>query len=371
MILKVNKRWLTQTRPCQNSVGVNPNNTRSNYGVGRNNFGSKSNDRSARRLNYNKTVKFNTNTNFKKLEHETNFKFKFRQFLGNRNYKKLYKQNPFAKDVNFPSTSSRNTITPSMLSAMLTPGLHGSNVDGNGNTNYITGDPLRPFPQNEFCKTNKIIPYDLKAKIYNDFKVKKISPQLISQSYNIKLVRVLAIIKLYELELNKDGKLIKLLQEQNGKLNKNVINLLNYNSMMYNYFPHFQISTNTMKDSENLTELPNPLNKSIFVTLNESEPFGPLDSANLLQRQPAKEILDNLTKEEKVSTEDTTHRTQIIYSKLYERDRFQYKFINERVRPTDENTFIHGISNNYGAKKYDNSKYKKLFVDEQGKLQYV
>lgn len=400
MRLAANKRLLTHTAPFNiSNAQVNDTASRTNY-TSHNKFTNDHSNRRSnpflpnRKLNYNRTIKFKTNPNIKKLEHETKYKFNFKQFLGNKNFKNIYKQNPLSNDLSFRDMvphsvtkqdkqikNNKVLLTPTVLSSMLSPGLDSSNDNSNlSKTNYITGDPLRPFPQNNFCITNKIIPYSLKRQIYNDYKFNKISPQLLSQRYNLKFVRIMAIIKLYELELNKDNKLLNVLKNNNGIVNKNLLNLLNYNSMMYNYFPHFTTNTvNNSKDNnntglkndtENLTELTNPLNKSIFITLNESEPFGSIDSARFLQREPAINLLNNLTNENESQSNENSAKRKIVYSKLYAKDRCQFKFINEKVKPDDKNEFIYGISNNYGAKKFDNSKYKKLFIDEQGKLQY-
>jgi hypothetical protein len=61
------------------------------------------------------------------------------------------------------------------------------------------GNTYHPFPQNEFCKTNFMIPDSIKKNIVEDAKNGE-SVQALSFKYTIAVPRIEAILKLHEIE---------------------------------------------------------------------------------------------------------------------------------------------------------------------------
>lgn len=65
--------------------------------------------------------------------------------------------------------------------------------------NPLRNSSLHPFPENLDCKTASMVPHELKSRIYEEAANGALL-QVVAQRYGLKLARVEAIIKLYEIE---------------------------------------------------------------------------------------------------------------------------------------------------------------------------
>lgn len=60
--------------------------------------------------------------------------------------------------------------------------------------------PLQPFPENPHCKTNVMLSHDLQSKLHTELTKNSLSPQQVAHKYGIKIGRVEALAKLYEIK---------------------------------------------------------------------------------------------------------------------------------------------------------------------------
>lgn len=120
--------------------------------------------------------------------------------------------------------------------------------------------------------------------------------------------------------------------------------------------------------SDNLTEIPTPY-KTLhdrFLTIDESEPFGPVDAAKILQLEPAETTLRKLTEfdveeTDKIQAEEND-KVDVLYGKRREGDRSTFKFIEKEA-----GTFGH----RYGASRRDRKKDRAIGFDASGKMIYL
>lgn len=88
-------------------------------------------------------------------------------------------------------------------------------------------------------------------------------------------------------------------------------------------FPVF----NSAKDGDNLTEIPTPhktLNQR-FLTISESEPFGPVDAARVFDLEPALETLEKLTELTNEEIKETK-KNKVIVGVQKQGDDSQFRF---------------------------------------------
>ncbi|EGV64279.1 hypothetical protein PSN45_004044 [Yamadazyma tenuis] len=223
--------------------------------------------------------------------------------------------------------------------------------DGNQPTSRSFGskgrDPaLHPFPQNLQCTTAPIISEELKLTVYEDANVRGLKTQEIAQKYGIKLARVEAIIKLYEIERS---------WEENNKI---TTDLKQFSTTMYKMFPLF----NPPLQAENLTEIPTPSRTlhQRFLTISESEPFGPVDAADIFGLEPASETLTKLTQIQDHSQQNNSVvLNKVLVGKQKEGDRTAFRFSHAQSG---------SVGYRYGASRRDRKKDKAIGFDRVGKL---
>lgn len=128
--------------------------------------------------------------------------------------------------------------------------------------------------------------------------------------------------------------------------------------VMYKMFPLFKVSDN----SDNLTEIPTP-HKTLhqrFMTISESEPFGPIEAARVLDLPVASDTLAELS-EFKQET-DQVHQNKVVIGIQRQGDRSVFKFTLARSGQ---------VGHRYGASRRDRKKDRSVAFDRQGKLIYV
>ncbi|CAI5756407.1 unnamed protein product [Candida verbasci] len=213
---------------------------------------------------------------------------------------------------------------------------------------YGRDSTINPFPLNQYTKTNYIISEDLKDKILED--ATNLHPQEIAHKYGINLQRIEAIIKLKSIE--KDFKVKDELVED----------LKRFSTVMKNYFPLFNHQT-----VDNLTEIPTKRINDRFLTIEENEPFGPVDAAKILKLEPAETTLKSLTE---FNLEDHQKKQQaledkkvsVVYGKKREGEKSVFRFTQK-----DVGTFGH----RYGASRRDRKKDRAIGFDSLGKMIYL
>ncbi|RCK66655.1 37S ribosomal protein S35, mitochondrial [Candida viswanathii] len=231
-------------------------------------------------------------------------------------------------------------------------------------TNYITRekkvlygqniqDPtMHPFPHNPYTKTARILSDDTKKNIVHDANVKGYHPQEIAHKYGINLLRVEAVLKLHDVE--KSFVPDKAFESD----------LRRYANTMKNMFPIFAGGV----DADNLTEIPTPAKtfQARFLTLEENQPFGPVDAAKILRLEPAADTLRKLTEfnvdQHDKSTHDANAPVDVVYGKVREGDRSTFRFVKKTA-----GTFGH----RYGASRRDTKKDRAIGFDGAGKMVYL
>jgi hypothetical protein len=130
---------------------------------------------------------------------------------------------------------------------------------------------------------------------------------------------------------------------------------------MYKMFPLYEPPVN----AENLTEIPTP-SKTLhqrFLTISESEPFGPIDAAKLFDLEPAQQTLDNLTElAEHGETTLHTNVNKVLVGSQADKDRHLFKFTHGKAGET---------GHRYGASRRDTKKDRRIGFNTQGKMVYM
>ncbi|KAI5969741.1 hypothetical protein CANMA_001203 [Candida margitis] len=271
----------------------------------------------------------------------------FRQFLGPRSitgdyHKNKYYYPPQNNKPNYIVNDGRSVVGES-------PKLGYSrmrNVEEPGRN-----PQLHPFPHNIFTKTAYIIPEHLKSQIVEDEQVNGLHPQEIAHKYGINLQRVEAILKLSAIEKNFEPKIAE--------------DLKSYATIMKRMFPLFKGGYT----ADNLTEIPTP-HKTLtdrFLTIEENEPFGPVDAAKILHLEPASKTLQKLTE---FNLEEAQKQQQAIEDKkidiVYGKKR---KDENKLFRFTMKN--VGEFGHRYGASRRDRKLDRAIGFDAAGKMIYL
>lgn len=133
---------------------------------------------------------------------------------------------------------------------------------------------------------------------------------------------------------------------------------------MFKMFPVFKQANN-----ENLSEIPIPSKalSSRFLTIAESQPFGPIDAAKVLELEPAAVTLEKLSTEgEHAIGHDkfVSHKNKkkVVYGEVLEGERSKLKFVHKTVGK---------VGFRYGSGNRDNRKDRKIGYDELGKMVYL
>ncbi|KAK6204365.1 eukaryotic mitochondrial regulator protein-domain-containing protein [Scheffersomyces amazonensis] len=276
-----------------------------------------------------------------KKDHSTFFQRAIKSWLGPKNIKGEYYRNKYYYP---PQNHKPNYIIPD-----------GNSVVGKSNNSsspFLTEDrrrdsSLHPFPQNIYCKTASVIPDELKSKIVEEVKKNGLAAEEVAHKYGIKLGRIEAILKLQSIETRWD--------EQN-KVSQD---LSKFSEVMYKMFPLYQPPVG----SDNLTEIPTP-HKTLhqrFLTIAESEPFGPVDAAKILDLPVASETLAKLSE---VNSDEETKavHNEVVVGIEKKDDRTAFKFTKSNVG---------SVGYRYGASRRDQKKDRRVGFDSAGNMVYI
>lgn len=117
------------------------------------------------------------------------------------------------------------------------------------------------------------------------------------------------------------------------------------------------------KDADNLTEIPTP-HKTLhqrFLTIAESEPFGPVDAARLFDLEPAGTTLTKLS-ELSDDAEKKVHENTVVVGKQRKDDDTQFRF----TMATSGN-----VGFRYGASRRDRKRDRAVGFDKLGRMIYT
>ncbi|CAL9729111.1 small ribosomal subunit protein mS45 [Monosporozyma unispora] len=314
------------------------------------------------------------------VEHDTNLKYAMRQFLGPRNYKGEYPLNRYAKPATNHTPkyiqpdlergrSLRDPVTEEVLEPKTYLDSQGreqvkfepvATREGNKSRSGFTHQErwIQPFPENKFCFTNYWVDSNLKRQIFKELSVEGASTQDVSHKYGLKVARVEAVVKLYQLE-----------EKWSKRKNKNP-DVAKMASTMEDMFPLFNPPEGAMNRRENLSEIPIPpkAQRSRFVTLAESEPFGPLDAASVLELEPAVKTLERLATEGEHSanqsklSHSSTKGRRVVYGAVLAGERSQFKVVD---MPGHQSAY------RYGSGNRDNKKDRRIAFNEHGRMIYA
>ncbi|SCU79114.1 LAMI_0A07382g1_1 [Lachancea mirantina] len=287
-------------------------------------------------------------------KHDSNLKHAMRQFLGPRNFKGEYSLNKY---FDVATNHEPKYITPDLERgvAVQLPGKSQSRHDmarGGAFRGASQSRKLQPFPHNKNCFTNLALSDEIRYAIHDDITNNQLSAQQVAQKYGIKIPRVEAVAKLITIE-------------QSWEKNNHITPALRkMSSVMFNMFPLFEPKFE--KSRENLSEIPVPSKalNSRFLTIAESEPFGPLDAAKVLELEPAAETLQKLSTEGEHSAghTETTRKQRVVYGELLKGERSVFKFTHKPVGK---------VGYRYGAGNRDNKKDRKIGFNELGQMVYL
>lgn len=128
-------------------------------------------------------------------------------------------------------------------------------------------------------------------------------------------------------------------------------------NVMYKMFPLFEPPV----DAENLTEIPTPQRTlhQRFLTISESEPFGPVQAADIFGLEPAQTTLDNLAEFQDTTVDHKTKTNQILVGKQKQGDSAMFKFTHAQSG---------NVGFRYGASRRDRKKDRAIGFDKAGKM---
>lgn len=129
---------------------------------------------------------------------------------------------------------------------------------------------------------------------------------------------------------------------------------------MHKMFPLFY----PPKHKDNLTEIPTPA-KTLhqrFVTISESEPFGPVDAAKIFGLEPAQETLSALSEFENVSDSPKVRHNEVVVGVQKDGDDTQFRF----TKATSGN-----VGFRYGASRRDKKRDRAVGFDKLGRMVYT
>ncbi|KAK6458051.1 eukaryotic mitochondrial regulator protein-domain-containing protein [Scheffersomyces xylosifermentans] len=282
-----------------------------------------------------------------KKDHSSSFQRAIKKWLGPKSITGEYYRNKYY----YPPQNHRpNYIVPDGKSV----------VDGKnsfGSVAFGAEAPrrdatLHPFPQNIYCKTAHIIPHDLKAKICEDVNENGLHVQEAAHKYGVKIERIEAILKLQKIEQD---------WNTNSEVSLTVKqDLAKFADVMYKMFPLYQPPLG----ADNLTEIPTP-HKTLtqrFLTIAESEPFGPIDAAHLLELPVASDTLSKLTEVQEAGDEAKVKLNKVIVGKQREGERTAFKFTSSKAGV---------VGHRYGASRRDTKKDRAVAFDAEGRMIYI
>lgn len=118
------------------------------------------------------------------------------------------------------------------------------------------------------------------------------------------------------------------------------------------------------KHRDNLTEIPTPA-KTLhqrFVTISESEPFGPVDAASIFGLEPAQETLNSLSEFKDVSDSPKVKQSEVVVGVQKDGDDTQFRF----TKATSGD-----VGFRYGASRRDKKRDRTVGFDKLGRMVYT
>lgn len=116
-------------------------------------------------------------------------------------------------------------------------------------------------------------------------------------------------------------------------------------------------------EADNLTEIPTP-HKTLhqrFLTISESEPFGPVDAAKIFGLEPAQRTLNKLTELNEVADNQIV-RNEVLVGTQKEGDRATFRFTKATLG---------SVGFRYGASRRDRKKDRAVGFDRSGRMIYT
>ncbi|ODV61786.1 mitochondrial 37S ribosomal protein mS45 ASCRUDRAFT_32968 [Ascoidea rubescens DSM 1968] len=297
-----------------------------------------------------KHLGFRYNGRMPKKNHKSNFRFMMNQFLGPQNYKGEYRFNIFSD----PQTNNETKFITRELpgdSAVVLP--ENSNVEYPPINKRFLSDrrKFQPFFMNPQLSTNLMLTDKTKRNIYEDVEINKIPVYELAFKYNIKIPRIEAVVKLEKIKLSIKAKNDQFFND-----------LKKMSSTMKKIFPLFE----RHRKPENLTEIPAPAKtlQSRFLTINESEPFGPVDAAKVFGIKSGKETLQDIaeTEHKEFHHEEQKEGKEVYYAPVLEGEKSVFRFVKSKVGK---------VGHRYGASNRDNKTDRKIGFDTTGRMVYI
>ncbi|CDK28564.1 unnamed protein product [Kuraishia capsulata CBS 1993] len=271
------------------------------------------------------------------------FRLLLKEFLGPKNFRGDYH---FNKYYYAKQDHTTNYLSAPSEDGSLTRPIYGHVRDDavtqnrpNANRNL----QLTPFRLNADCKTNTMVSEEMKTEIVNQID-KGVSERDIAIKYGLKLPRIEAIYKLRAIEKE---------WEEKNLITKDIKTM---STTMYKMFPlHDPVGL-----KENLSEIPVPVKtlKARFLTIAESEPFGPIEAAESLELEPATETLAKLMEHRE---EKKTKKQKAFMAPVLDGERVAFRFTEAKVGD---------VGFRYGAPLRDTKKDRKIEYDANGKMVY-
>ncbi|ODV86648.1 hypothetical protein CANARDRAFT_27075 [[Candida] arabinofermentans NRRL YB-2248] len=299
---------------------------------------------------------------------QTVFKRLMDEFLGPKNFKGDYYLNKYAypnqdHTTNYIDPRSERGLTDikPIVNSNETEAVSGDREDEAALGGVLTDsdgrgrerNPLQPFPMNNRCFTNVNVSLETKQQIVNDIVNLEMSSQEVAIKYGLKIQRIEAILKLDEIETR---------MTEQGTINQDMKKMA---QVMYKMFPLYD----PRRHKENLTEIPIPEKTlhSRFLTIAESEPFGPVDAAKEFDLEPASVTLQRLSEGGEHSSHALTGKGKKISNKtfiatMHEGDKSAFRFTDVKVGQ---------VGYRYGKTLRDNKKDRKIGFDASGKMVYL
>lgn len=136
--------------------------------------------------------------------------------------------------------------------------------------------------------------------------------------------------------------------------------LSRFSNIFNKMFPVFKAP----KDADNLTEIPTPAKtlRQRFLTISESEPFGPVDAAKIFELEPAQETLDNLTEFKEPSEIGERKTNEVVVGSEKQGEKNQFRFTKATAGD---------VGHRYGASRRDRKKDRAIGFDKLGRMVYT
>lgn len=205
-----------------------------------------------------------------------------------------------------------------------------------------------PFPHNRHTQTAQVILEDMKQKIFSEVVEKGVHVQEVAHKYGIRLPRVEALVKLQHIERQ---------WRSENKINED---LDKFSKVMNRMFPLFY----PPRDKDNLTEIPTPA-KTLhqrFLTISESEPFGPVDAGKIFGLEPAQETLNSLSEFKEVSDMPKVKQNEVVVGVQKQGDDTEFRFTKATAGE---------VGYRYGASRRDKKRDRAVGFDKLGRMVYT